>query len=79
MSERRAEPFESLEFAGQPKIEGAVSGIPKGESVGRPVGSDAFLAALETWTRRRLRALKRGPKPKDDGATAAGEVNCTVT
>ena len=43
----------------------------KGESVGRPVGSDTFLAALETRTRRRLHAPKRGPKPKDDGATAA--------
>ncbi len=45
----------------------------KGESVGRPVGSDTFLAALETKTRRRLHALKRGPKPKDDGATATAK------
>ena len=45
----------------------------------RQCGSDTFLAALETKTRRRLHALKRGPKPKDDGATAAAKSTCTVT
>jgi REP-associated tyrosine transposase len=53
--------------------EGATARLRKGESVGRPVGSDTFLAALETSTRRRLHALKRGPKPKDDGVTAAAK------
>ena len=53
--------------------EGATARLTQGESVGRPVGSDTFLAALETRTRRRLHALKRGPKPKDDGATAAAK------
>jgi len=53
--------------------EGATARLRKGESVGRPVGSDTFLAALETRTRRRLHALKRGPKPKNDGATAAAK------
>src|SRR5208337_2070878 len=53
--------------------EEATARLRKGESVGRPVGSDTFLAALETKTRRRLHALKRGPKPKDDGATAAAK------
>jgi hypothetical protein len=43
------------------------------ETVGRPVGSDAFLAELETTTRRRLHALKRGPKPKEDRAIAAAK------
>ncbi len=41
--------------------------------LGRPVASDTFLAALETKTRRRLHALKRGPKPKDEGAAAAAK------
>ncbi len=55
----------------------ATARLRKGESVGRPVGSDTFLAALETRTRRRLHALKRGPKPKDDGATATrGNMHC---
>jgi hypothetical protein len=40
--------------------------LPKGESVGRPIGSESFLAALEAQTQRRLRPLKRGPKPTDD-------------
>src|SRR5271166_3372993 len=53
--------------------EGATARLRKGESVGRPAGSDTFLAALETKTRRRLHAHKRGPKPKDDGATAAAK------
>jgi len=44
--------------------EEATARLRKGESVGRPVGSDAFLAALEPRTRRPLHALKRGPKPK---------------
>ena len=53
--------------------EEATARLRKGETVGRPVGSDAFLTALETRTRRRLHALKRGPKPKDDGGTAAAK------
>ncbi len=53
--------------------EGATARLRRGESVGRPVGSDTFLAALETKTRRRLHALKRGPNPKDDRATAAAK------
>ena len=36
------------------------------------VVSDTFLAALETWTRR-LHALERRPKAKDDGAAAAAK------
>ena len=44
----------------------ATSRLRKGESVGRPIGSESFLAALEAQTHRRLRPLKRGPKPTDD-------------
>ena len=35
------------------------------ETSGRPLGSDAWLAALETRTGRKLRPQKRGPKPRD--------------
>ena len=51
-------------------------GCAKARRVGRPVGfGHVFLTALETTTRRSLHALKRGPKPKDDGATGAAKYN----
>jgi putative transposase len=34
------------------------------ESVGRPLGDDRFLARIERATKRRLKPLKRGPKPR---------------
>lgn len=37
----------------------------EGESVGRPIGSEAFLDALELRTGRRLGALPRGPKSRE--------------
>ena len=46
--------------------EAATERLRKGESVGRPIGSEAFLASLEARTGRRLRALPRGPKPRED-------------
>ena len=33
------------------------------ESIGRPLGDDAFLARLERLTKRPLKPGKRGPKP----------------
>ena len=33
------------------------------ESIGRPLGDDRFLARVEQWTGRVLKAGKRGPKP----------------
>ena len=41
----------------------ATSRLRKGESVGSPIGSESFLAALEAQTQRRLRPPRRGPKP----------------
>jgi len=41
----------------------ALRRLREGESVGRPIGSDGFLAALESRTGRRLRPLPRGPRP----------------
>jgi hypothetical protein len=42
------------------------SRLRKGESVGHPIGSESFLAALEPQNQRRVRPLERGPKPTDD-------------
>ena len=53
--------------------ETATARLRNGESVGRPVGSEAFVAALETKTGRRLHALKRGPKAKDGPLDAGGK------
>jgi putative transposase len=41
--------------------------LRRAESIGRPLGDAAFLAALETATRRSLRPRPRGPKPKERG------------
>ena len=46
----------------------ADAALRKGESVGRPVGAEAFLAGLEARTDRRLRPQKRGPKSAGEGA-----------
>ena len=42
----------------------ATQRLRKAESVGRPVGSEAFLSRLEARTGRRLRPQPRGPKPR---------------
>jgi putative transposase len=44
------------------------------ESIGRPLGDDRFVARIERLTRRRLRAGKRGPKPKAAVNEAQGEL-----
>jgi putative transposase len=41
--------------------------LRKAEMIGRPVGSAAFVAELETRSGRRLLPGKPGPKPKGDG------------
>src|SRR5687768_80900 len=38
------------------------------ETSGRPLGSEAWLTAIETRTGRTLRAQKRGPKPREETA-----------
>jgi putative transposase len=37
--------------------------LRRAETIGRPVGDDAFLAKLERLTKRILKPAKRGPKP----------------
>jgi putative transposase len=39
--------------------------LRRAESIGRPLGDDAFLARLEAAAHRRLRPAKRGPKPEN--------------
>ena len=46
--------------------EPATTRLRKGESVGRPIGSHAFIASLEAKTHRRLHANKPGPKAAAD-------------
>jgi len=43
------------------------------ESIGRPLGDDGFLAAIERLMARRLRPDKRGPKPKAEKDASTGE------
>jgi putative transposase len=47
--------------------------LRQAESIGRPLGGDAFFARLEGMAQRRLKPKKRGPKKSqpDDGAQAA--------
>src|ERR1700737_1858703 len=48
-----------------PADDQAAARLRKAESVGRPVGSAAFIAGLEAITCRRLRPLKRGPRGRN--------------
>lgn len=47
-----------------PEMEIQELAIRRAESIGRPLGSDAFLQKLERKLDRSLAAAKRGPKPK---------------
>jgi putative transposase len=49
--------------------------LRRAESIGRPLGDDAFLARLETVARRRLRPQKRGPKPSQPDGDAQGKLS----
>ncbi len=44
----------------------AYGAIRRGETIGRPVGSPAWLNALEKRTGRTLSPARRGPKPKNE-------------
>ena len=39
--------------------------LRRAETIGRPVGDAAFIAALEAGTDRSLKPGKRGPKPRE--------------
>jgi putative transposase len=59
----RIENFAELIAAGPD--EAAFTRLRRAESIGRPVGDDAFLDALEARTARPLKPARRGPKPKE--------------
>ena len=40
--------------------------LRRGESVGRPIGSESFLRQLEAETGRLPRPGRRGPKPREE-------------
>jgi putative transposase len=44
------------------------------ESIGRPLGSESFLAKIERLTKRRLKPGKRGPRPKAQQDESQGEL-----
>lgn len=56
--------FDFGDFLAAEEDREATARLRRGESVGRPIGSEAFLTSLEVQTGRRLRVLPRGPKPK---------------
>ena len=58
----RFSPFR--DFLAQPADPAALERLRAAESIGRPLGSTAFLARLERATKRTLRPRKRGPKPR---------------
>jgi len=51
-------------FLEEPADREAVERLRVAESIGRPLGSKAFIARLEKLSGRRLRPGKRGPKPR---------------
>lgn len=59
-------------FLAAPPDEAAFERLRRAETIGRPVGGDAFLLRLEAQTQRTLRPAKRGPKPVRKDAPAAG-------
>ncbi len=57
----RFAPFKA--FLEEPALAEAFDRLRAAETIGRPLGSDAFLAGLEQRFGRTLRAARRGPKP----------------
>ncbi len=50
--------------------ESALARLRRAESIGRPLGDEAFLGDLERRTRRRLRPAKRGLKVRAEGGVS---------
>ncbi len=49
-----------------------LAALRRSETIGRPLGSAAFLEDLERFTVRRLRAAKRGSKPRKKPPNSTG-------
>jgi putative transposase len=58
------------EFIGGNADPAALDRLRRAETIGRPLGDDAFITHLEDLTRRILRPAKRGPKPKPSAGAA---------
>ena len=71
---RRIADFGAFLAAGEDP--GAAARLRGGESVGRPIGSEAFLTSLEAQTGRRLRVPPRGPKPKAEQRFGTAAETC---
>jgi putative transposase len=56
------------DFLAAPADPAALERLRTAESIGRPVGSNRFLARLERRSGRTLRPAKRGPKPRQRDA-----------
>lgn len=63
------------EFIATEADPGALARLRKAESIGRPLGDERFVAALEAETGRVLTPGKRGPKPKAEAVTGQLELN----
>jgi putative transposase len=46
------------------RLDALVAPLRKAETIGRPLGDDAFIGALEAMLKRTLKPMPRGPKPK---------------
>lgn len=54
---------------------GVLERLRRAESIGRPLGGEAFIRELEARTGRVLRPGKRGPRPNRSGQSALGGVS----
>jgi putative transposase len=59
------------EFLAAPADPDRLGALRRAETIGRPIGDDSFIAALEARTHRSLKPAKRGPRPR-------GELTVTV-
>jgi putative transposase len=60
----RARIADFADFLAGPSDALAFARLPTAETIGRPLGEERFMARIERLTKRRLRPVKRGPKPK---------------
>ncbi len=60
-------------FIGAPGEKAAARRLERAQSIGRPLGSPAWLAALEARLQRPLAVKKPGPKPRQTAADKAHE------
>jgi putative transposase len=62
------------DFLDEPADPAALERLRAAESVGRPLGDEAFLKRLERAAKRTLRPRKRGPKPRAPDDARQGRI-----